>query len=430
GSCNPPDRLHYAELTDDFNTMSSFPVGTTVSYVCRPGYKRVPGKSLDRTCGEDLSWSQAEKFCTEKSCRHPGMLENGVIHVTTLTFGSTVTFSCEKGFRLRGSQEITCVVKNKGVDWDGNLPFCERIPCKPPPDIANGYYTKAANYIYQTTVTYRCKDVPKGEDPFSLVGEASIYCTADADSNGVWSGPPPQCKVVKCENPRVQNGRKVSGFGPSYSYGDTVMFQCDPGYFMIGADIIACKENNTWHPPEPTCEEVKEDVCGAPKISHGEVIPLKSEYRIGESVQIRCNPHCALPDGGEEMMITCNGQNAWSSIPNCACSPVHSDSSPVISHGRIIHGKKPAYSVGDIITIECYAGYTLHGAARTEYAGKGKWSPEVPTCQLSSYIIAIICVIVAVVLCLAAYWVYKKFFSQEGKSDSTPCTAKYTSCKA
>lgn len=65
--------------------------------------------------------------------------------------------------------------------------------------------------------------------------------------------------------------------------------------------------------------------------------------------------------------------------------PVHHDSSPVISHGRVIYGQKPEYAVGDSITIECYAGYTLRGADRIVYMGEGKWSPEVPTCHLSKY---------------------------------------------
>uniref|UniRef100_A0A8B9ZUR3 Complement component 4 binding protein alpha n=1 Tax=Anas zonorhyncha TaxID=75864 RepID=A0A8B9ZUR3_9AVES len=415
--CSPPERLQYAELTESFSTMQSFPVGTTVTYVCRPGYMKIPGKSLDRTCGKDLRWSPTEEFCTARKCRHPGEPENGIVHVTDLTFGSQANFSCHTGFRIRGSSEITCVVKNKAVDWDGVPPFCERVPCEPPPSIANGYYTEVPEYVYQTTVTYRCNDAPRGEDPYSLVGTPSIFCTLDGDLNGVWSGPPPQCKVVKCENPKVPNGKKVSGFGPLYSYQHSVTFECDPGYFMIGRDVITCQEDNTWHPPQPTCEKITEDRCGAPKISHGQVIPLQSEYKQGESVQLRCNLHCAFPDGAEEITVTCEGQNTWSSVQNCACKPVHHDSSPVISHGRVIYGQKPEYAEGDSITIECYAGYTLHGADRIVYMGEGKWNPEVPTCHLSAYVIAIICVITVVLVSLAAFWVYKKCFSQEG---STP----------
>ncbi|KAM9595919.1 membrane cofactor protein isoform 2-T2 [Morphnus guianensis] len=410
-TCMAPDRLQYAELEERFSTMKSFPVGTTVSYICRPGYTRIPGKSLARTCGEDFQWSPTEQFCTERKCNHPGDLQHGFINVTDLTFGSKATFSCEGGFRLRGIHEISCVVKGTGVGWSRDLPFCERILCEPPPNIANGRYTEAADYVYQTSVTYSCNDVPKGADPFSLIGPATIFCTYDAHSNGVWSEPPPQCRVVKCDNPKVENGRKKAGFGPSYSYKDSVMFECDPGFFMIGPEVITCGENNTWFPPKPTCQK---SACGAPNIAHGVVIPAKSVYEGGESVQIKCDTSCTFPDGAEEMTVTCQGQNKWSSLQNCACGPKSSGFTPHISYGRVIDGQKSSYSVGDIITIECYAGYTLHGATRIEYVGENQWNPGVPTCQLSAYITAIICVIVAIVVFLAAFWVYKKFFSQNG----------------
>ncbi|KFV12833.1 C4b-binding protein alpha chain, partial [Pterocles gutturalis] len=427
GTCTRPERLQYAELEEEFRAMESFPVGTTVSYICRPGYMRIPGKSSARTCGKDLQWSPTEQFCTERKCKHPGELEHGFINVTDLTFGSTATFSCEGGFRLRGTDEISCVIKDKGVDWNRDLPFCERIPCEPPPSIANGHYTEAPSYVYQTSVTYTCNVVPKGADPLSLIGPATIFCTYDAHSNGVWSEPPPQCRVVKCDNPKVENGKKTHGFGPSYSYKDSVVFECDPGYFLIGSAIITCGENNTWSPQKPTCEK---SGCGTPKIMHGVVIPVKSVYEGGESVQIKCHAHCTFPDGAEEMTVTCQGQDTWSSLQNCACGPPSSGSTPHINYGRVIDGQKPSYSVGDFITIECYAGYTLHGEARIQYIGENQWVPGVPTCQLSFFLIILPKVIVAVVVFLAAFWVYKKFFSQNGKRDSTPCTAEYKICKA
>ncbi|XP_010722466.1 membrane cofactor protein isoform X2 [Meleagris gallopavo] len=411
-SCTLPDSVPYAELVEDISANSSFPVGTNVRYTCRPGYRKIPGMPDNRVCGKNSTWSQIETFCKAKSCMHPGELEYGFVNVTDLTFGSTATFSCEKGYRLYGRSQISCVIKDKGVDWDGNLPLCD-IPCGPPPSIANGHYTEADNYVYQTTVTYSCNNVQKGEDPFSLIGSPSIFCTVDENSNGFWSGPPPRCKVVICENPEVENGRKLSGFASHYSYGSMVVFKCDPDYVLSGENIITCQENSTWYPPIPTCKKISE-ACSAPEISHGAVVPLKSAYLRGESVQISCNPPCAFADGGTEVTVTCQGQNTWSSKPNCACGPESSDSSPVISHGRIIDGKKSVYSIGDSVKIECYAGYTLHGAARIEYIGEGRWSPEVPICKLSAYIIAIICVIVAVLVFLAAFWIFKKYISQEG----------------
>ncbi|KAM4885302.1 membrane cofactor protein-like isoform 2-T10 [Sylvia borin] len=413
-ACSLPDRLVYAELKPPYNEMKTFPVGTTVTFTCRSGYIRVPGVSPTRTCGHDLQWSPMDVICTARKCKYPGDLENGYFDPTDLTFSSSLTFVCNEGFRLVGKKEITCVIKGEGVDWSGPLPYCDRIPCEPPPKIANGDYEEQASYVYQSSVTYRCKDVPKDSDPFSLIGEATIYCTATADSSGVWSGPPPECRVVKCEDPRVQNGRKVSGFRYPYRYKDSVMFECDPGYYIVGAEVITCEEDSAWVPPKPTCERVTPDVCPAPKVPHGVLIPAKAVYEKGESVQIRCSAGCSFPGGSAEMTVTCQEQSSWGVLQHCVCKPEESGSTPIISYGRVTAGQKPSYSVGDFITIECYTGYTLHGEPRIEYIGNNQWAPAVPTCQLSGYIIAIICVIVVVVVLLAAFWVYKKFFSQNG----------------
>ncbi|NWW24676.1 C4BPA protein, partial [Falcunculus frontatus] len=410
-SCPTPERLQYAELSQSSREMQSFPVGSQVSFVCRPGYVRVPGMPLTRTCGADLQWSPTGVFCTERKCKYPGDLPNGYFDVTDLTFGSKLTFSCNEGYRLLGNKEISCVIKNAGVDWSGALPYCEIIPCRPPPNIANGNYEERASYVYQSSVTYRC------QDPFSLIGSATIHCTSDAHFNGVWSGPPPECRVVKCEDPRVENARKISGFGPSYSYKNSVVFECDRGYFMVGERAIVCEENNTWVPPKPACEKITEDVCPAPKIPNGVLAPARPAYGKGESVQIRCNAGCSFPDGSAEVTVTCQEQSSWGALPQCACpdsTPEGSGSTPVISYGRVTAGQKPSYSVGDFITIECYTGYTLHGEARIQYIGNNQWEPAVPTCHLSFFILILPEVIVVVVVLLAAFWIYKKFFSQNG----------------
>ncbi|NWW13579.1 C4BPA protein, partial [Oreocharis arfaki] len=407
-SCPRPERLQYAELSESSQQMQSFPVGSQVSFSCRPGYVRIPGMPLTRTCGPDLQWSPTGVFCTERKCKYPGDLENGYFDATDLSFGAKLTFSCKEGYRLLGNGEISCVIRDKGVDWSGALPYCEIIPCEPPPRIANGAYEERANYVYQNSVTYRC------QHPFSLIGTDTIHCTSDAHFNGVWSGPPPECRVVKCENPRVENGMKTSGLGPSYSYKDSVVFECDRGFFLVGAEVITCEEDSTWVPPIPTCEKITAEMCPAPKIPDGFLTPAKAAYGKGESVQVRCNAGCSFPDGSAEVTLTCQEQSSWGALPRCACVSAGSGSTPVINYGRVTAGQKPSYYVGDLITIECYTGYTLHGKAQIQYIGDNQWEPAVPTCQLSFFILILPKVIVVVVVLLAAFWIYKKFFSQSG----------------
>lgn len=70
------------------------------------------------------------------------------------------------------------------------------IPCPPPPEIANGEHSGAGKdrFEYGASVTYRCHPVKRGEAPFSLVGDDSIFCTTTDNLNGVWSKAAPECK--------------------------------------------------------------------------------------------------------------------------------------------------------------------------------------------------------------------------------------------
>lgn len=84
--------------------------------------------------------------------------------------------------------------------------------------------------------------------------------------------------VVKCEDPRVENGRKTSGFGLPYRYKDSVVFECNQGYVMVGEMVITCEENNTWVPPKPTCEKSKTFCVKFPFLLCVESVLAKAEH--------------------------------------------------------------------------------------------------------------------------------------------------------
>lgn len=65
----------------------------------------------------------------------------------------------------------------------------------------------------------------------------------------------PSLPVVRCENPVVENGKKLTGFVEQYTYGDTVTFECLPGYFMNGSYTAKCDADSNWNPPLPKCEK-------------------------------------------------------------------------------------------------------------------------------------------------------------------------------
>ncbi|KAM8998779.1 C4b-binding protein alpha chain-like isoform 1-T1 [Sarcophilus harrisii] len=254
GTCGIPERLPFAEMTKESADQKNFPEGATVTYTCRPGYNRNRYFSPTLTCLPDGTWSKATAFCEKKRCPNLGELVNGHINFNEdIVFGSTISFSCDEGFLLIGQSESICeIVHENQVGWSAPLPECQAIRCLPPPDIANGQYTDNFQgfFTYGSSVRYTC------DKTYSLIGEEFIYCTTKNMKDGEWNGPPPKCKVVRCNSPDLPNGHLISGRRPFYTYKETVILECDSGFYLEGEEKISCGADNIWVPGMPQCKAV------------------------------------------------------------------------------------------------------------------------------------------------------------------------------
>ncbi|XP_072504075.1 uncharacterized protein [Notamacropus eugenii] len=124
-TCNVPPSLRFASLKKQFGKQNYFPVGSTVQYECRPGYRRENSLPAKLQCLQNLVWSSASEFCKRKSCQTPPQLAHGNVNVMTdILFGSIITFTCDKGYRLVGEQESECILKAKDVGWSVPHPEC------------------------------------------------------------------------------------------------------------------------------------------------------------------------------------------------------------------------------------------------------------------------------------------------------------------
>ncbi|XP_033009860.1 uncharacterized protein LOC117049229 [Lacerta agilis] len=263
----------------------SYPTGTVLQYRCIRGYEPIPGKTLSLTCLANSKWSvENPRFCQgkfdlictcfflKKSRLHVLMLvlifllgkrcpainlENGrIVKSNDLRLGDEITLGCNEGFvflfryRMIGENTLRCLLIGNSVNWNRDLPLCQRIPCFPPPKIANGRHsgTPDDEYNYGSSVTYTCNPY------YSLIGSPTITCLVAADGiNGEWRPAAPECKVVVCMKPNIRNGRITTVFKPAYTYGNRVMFVCNRGYTLVGNDSSTCGADNAWHPPVPTC---------------------------------------------------------------------------------------------------------------------------------------------------------------------------------
>nr|XP_028590253.1 complement receptor type 1-like isoform X3 [Podarcis muralis] len=178
-------------------------------------------------------------------------LENGrIIKATDLRLGDEITLGCNEGYRIIGQKTLRCSLIDSKVVWNRDLPLCQRIPCFPPPDIANGEHTGRGfhEFDHGTAITYTCNPT------FSLIGSPTITCSTAADGiNGEWRPAAPECKVVSCRRPSIENGGLTTTFRPTYEYNNIIMYVCERGYTLVGSDSSKCGADNVWHPPPPKC---------------------------------------------------------------------------------------------------------------------------------------------------------------------------------
>nr|XP_025034330.1 complement decay-accelerating factor-like isoform X4 [Pelodiscus sinensis] len=318
-SCGVPPRFRSAAVSKEDEMKSYYPPGTTVTYVCRPGYE--PTELMpSATCLENVTWSESPEFCTRKSCPAPEgpkngrvvdgtdylfgtrvnitcnhgfklrgrnfiqcvlngnpwtqlptcegkpcrqlEVENGRVELFDLHFGATVSFSCDDGYRMIGPASAQCVLRGNGVDWDKEVPRCKAIPCLPPPNIPHGSHNHLGEeeFVFGSLVTYSCD---KG---FSLVGEASIHCTTNDRISGEWSGPAPECKAISCLPPlNITHGSHNHLGEEEFAFGSAVTYSCDEGFSLIGEASIHCttndRVNGEWSGPAPECKDSASDTA-------------------------------------------------------------------------------------------------------------------------------------------------------------------------
>ncbi|KAG6935530.1 CD55 molecule (Cromer blood group) [Chelydra serpentina] len=287
-SCGAPPRIKSAALSKEDEMKNYHPIGTTVSYVCRPGYERTELRPVV-TCLENLTWSEAPAFCRGKSCGVPKGPEHGrAVDVTNDLYGAKVNIICDDGFRLRGQTFIQCLLKGDQVEWT-QPPTCQAITCSPPPNITNGMHNGSNMEIfgYNSSVTYEC------DHNFSLIGEASIHCTTKDNIKGVWNGSAPECKGQCGAPPRLRRAvphdtNRTEGF----PINTEVTYRCLDGFVKIPgkSDTVVCLSNSQWSTIGECCGRL----CTAlPRLRRD--TNLREGFPINTEVTDKC------PDGSDKI---------------------------------------------------------------------------------------------------------------------------------
>uniref|UniRef100_A0AAY4CIK4 Uncharacterized protein n=1 Tax=Denticeps clupeoides TaxID=299321 RepID=A0AAY4CIK4_9TELE len=183
--------------------------GSVLTFQCQPGYDIVGSDII--TCQWDLSWSNSPPTC---QCPDPGDVVNGARSVHPelgFAVGTVVRFTCNQGYQLEGPTQISCHGRDTGTPkWSDRSPKCvlKYDPCPNPGVPDNGYQT-LYKHSYQAGETLRffCYE------GYELIGEVIINCVPGHPSQ--WSSPPPFCKG-QVPAPDARKNVISQSYGPSH----------------------------------------------------------------------------------------------------------------------------------------------------------------------------------------------------------------------
>ena len=327
---------------------------STVSYSCNTGYNLTGTASI--TCNATGLWSAPVPSCPPVNCTDPGTPTNGNKNSSIYTYNSVVSFQCNFGYFLSGSVSLNCLSNGS---WNDTPPTCNPVNCGDPNTPTNGTRNGTV-FTFNSTVLYSC------DTGYNLTGATSLTCL----SNSSWDAPVPSCDIVNCSDP----GKPTNGIllGEAFTYNSVVTYNCSVGYNLTGAVSLTCLADGSWNAPIPSCDIVN---CSDPDIpTNGE--RFGNVFTYGAQLVYGCIDEYSLVGS---QVITCQSNGYWSdALPNC----VYIDCpDPGIPDNGVRTGSN--FSFNSSVNFTCYPGYQLTGSDVITCGTDGKWSDDIPACNIT-----------------------------------------------
>lgn len=360
--CEPPPSIEHGKHSGRDQV---YTYGSSITYSCDPDFSMLGQASISCTVENKTSvWRPDPPVCKKVTCPYPEIKDGKVVSgfSQSYTYKDSVSFTCNKGFILRGHSLLRCEANSQ---WNFPFPVCELYSCVGFPSIPHSswmqYNLKEQDqFAVGTVLNYICH---LGYRP-AAGGPTSVKCQEDLN----WTLPTP-CEEVCCPEPQLSKGLIIdnpkkhssSSSTCTYSYRDKVNYSCPRKNGLSSS----CQADGTWSPQTPTCE------CESPPdVIHGQH-KVKSWYK--SEFIYTCDEGYKLVGAN---ILTCSSSQWSSPAPQCrAMCP-----KPEIKHGSLSVDKSH-YTEPETVTVQCDPGYELAGTHVISCSENRTWTPAMPKCE-------------------------------------------------
>ncbi|KAK7079301.1 hypothetical protein SK128_011484 [Halocaridina rubra] len=290
----------------------------------------------------------------KKTAKIQRLLQEDAREMIAHTYGDIIEFKCNLGYFMASSNILECAENG----WNSELPQCHPISCPIPIQIRHGTVI-GDNYSYRSVISYEC------DEGHELVGVSVRRC----QENKEWTDTEPLCRIIECPRPAELDHGQTIGF--SIKYGSVLSYICDVGFTLEGIATRMCQSDGHWTGEQPVCVEL---FCDLPDdIPHG--IRDIGSLKVGGTVRYSCSEGYHLVG---RTVINCDSNGLWDAAPP-VCHQIDCGY-PASSEHVIIQADDTVYN--SKLSFMCDYGYRLEGHDWATCLQSGKWSNELPICEI------------------------------------------------
>ncbi|KAF8792623.1 Sushi like protein [Argiope bruennichi] len=339
----------YLEFEKECSNLS---IGSVCPVKCAQNGQLIGEKLLK--CLNDSTWSKFPD-CTCSKPVFSTALQN-TQNCDHIKRGEKCFIKCTGGLKINGNDFILC--KNN-MKWS-LLPRCVQTLCPAP--VFNGSLFTLKEDCSKKTVADKC-ELACAQGGI-IIGNKYIECR----KNLQWTTNMPDCT---CRIPKISDPFQLVGNCSFKKRGENCRITCKEGYKLIGQSNIVCQ--NTLKPewtPLPTCKTIE---CSIPIITNP-ALSFKTNCmnRTHGTVCYLICKHDGQILGND--FIKCEMTGAWTSFPDCACSP------PTFSNGLKAKQNCTSIKKGEKCLVECEEKFRLVGNNSISCQNNLKWS-QPPSCD-------------------------------------------------